>query len=84
MAERLNQATAPVVVVIPKGGFSFYNRDGLHFRNIEADKAFVKTLRARLRAEFQVIEIDSHVNDPPFVSEVLSILERLVQEAKKG
>lgn len=84
MAERLNQATAPVVVVIPKGGFSFYNRDGLHFRDIQADQAFVRALRTRLRAEFPVIEIDSHVNDPPFITEVLLILERLVQEARKG
>jgi uncharacterized protein (UPF0261 family) len=79
VAERLNQATGPVAVAIPTGGFSFYNRDGLHFRDVEADKAFTQFLRDRLKPEIQVLEIHSHVNDPHFSSEVVNIFEELVR-----
>ena len=79
MAQRLNRAIAPVVVAIPTGGYSFYNRDGLHFRDLEADRAFVQTLRNRLKPEIPVREINSHVNDPLFISEILALFENLVR-----
>jgi len=83
MAERLNQATAPVIVAIPNGGYSFYNRDGLHFRNLEADQAFARTLKARLKPEIEICELDGHVNDSIFIQAILSIFERLMRHAKK-
>jgi uncharacterized protein (UPF0261 family) len=79
MAERLNQAFAPVIVAIPKGGFSFYNRDGLHFRNPEADQAFVRTLKAKLKPEIEICELDGHVNDSIFIEAILSKFERLMK-----
>ena len=83
MARRLNQATAPVLVAVPAGGYSFYNRDGLHFRDPEADRAFVQTLRTRLKPEIPVTEIQSHVNDPPFISEILALFERLIATTQR-
>jgi uncharacterized protein (UPF0261 family) len=79
MAERLNQAFAPVTVAIPKGGFSFYNRDGLHFRNPEADQAFVRTLKAKLKPEIEICELDGHVNDSIFIEAILYKFERLMK-----
>jgi len=86
MAQRLNQSRGPVTVVIPRGGFSFYNRDGLHFRNLEADRAFVDTLQAKLKPEIPLYEFDNHVNDPPFVPEIVSVFEDLLKraETKRG
>ena len=81
MVERLNQATAPVIVAIPKGGFSFYNKDGLHFRDIEADGAFIQTLKAKLKPGIEVCELDGHVNDPIFIEAILSKFENLMQLA---
>ena len=82
MVERLNQAIAPVIVAIPKGGFSFYNRDGLHFRDIKADQAFVQTLKTELKPEIEIRELEGHVNDPVFVDAILSLFERLMQQVK--
>lgn len=82
VVERLNQAMAPVIVAIPKGGYSFYNRDGLHFRDLEADHAFVQTLKNKLKPEISIYEIDSHINDALFVTEILSIFECLLKKAK--
>ena len=83
MAARLNQAKGPVIVAIPKGGYSFYNREGLHFRNVEADRLFVETLRSILKPGIPIIEIESHVNDPLFVEEILSIFEKLARNLRK-
>ena len=80
MAERLNQACAPVIVAIPMGGFSFYNRDGLHFRDLPADRAFIRTLRDKLKSGIDIIEIDGHVNDPLFIDETVSIFSRLIEK----
>ena len=82
MVARLNQATAPVIVAIPKGGFSFYNKDGLHFRDIEADEAFIQTLKMKLKPEIEICELDGHVNDPVFIEAILPIFERLIQPLK--
>lgn len=81
MAERLNQARGPVAVVIPKGGFSFYNRDGLHFRDLEADRSLVRTLKAKLKPEVALIEFDNHINDPDFVPKIVFVFETLLKEA---
>ncbi|MBW1774087.1 MAG: Tm-1-like ATP-binding domain-containing protein [Deltaproteobacteria bacterium] len=82
MAERLNQAIAPVIVAIPVGGYSFYNKDGLHFRDPEADQAFVQTLKDNLKPDISVREIDAHVNDPKFIEEILAVFETLLEKAK--
>ena len=82
MAERLNKSRGPVTVVIPKGGFSFYNRDGLHFRDLKTDQAFVDTLRANLKPGIPLYEFDSHINDPLFVSEIVSVFEALLKRVK--
>jgi uncharacterized protein (UPF0261 family) len=82
MVERLNQATAPVIVAIPKGGFSFYNKDGLHFRDLAADAAFVQTLKMKLKPEIELCELDGHVNDAVFIDAILLLFERLMQPLK--
>lgn len=79
MAARLNQAVAPVIVAIPKGGFSFYNRDGLHFRDLAADQSFVATLRAKLKPVIEIAELEGHVNDPVFIDAILAKFEGLMQ-----
>lgn len=84
MAERLNQSRGPVTVVIPKGGFSFYNRDGLHFRDLKADQAFVDTLRTNLKPGTPLYEFDRHINDPLFVSEIVPVFETLLERAETG
>jgi uncharacterized protein (UPF0261 family) len=77
MAERLNRSRGPVRVVIPWGGFSFYNREGLHFRDLEADRALVDTLKERLRPDIPVHEFQEHVNDPGLTEHLFRHFEGL-------
>jgi uncharacterized protein (UPF0261 family) len=79
MADRLNLAAGRVAVVVPTGGWSFYNRTGLHFRDEEADRAFVETLRGRLRPGTPIDEVDMHVNDPVFAEYLVTAFQRFWQ-----
>ena len=81
MAARLNLATEPIAVVVPTGGWSFYNRDGLHFRDEEADQAFIRTLRSQLRPGTPFHEVADHVNDPSFADHVVALFERFWHDA---
>lgn len=66
MAERLNHALGPTLVTIPLRGFSEYNRPGQKLWEPEGNKAFIETLKARLRPEIPVIQVDAHINEPLF------------------
>ena len=80
MSERLNQARAPVAVIIPCGGFSYYNRDGLHFRDVAADRILIDTLQECLRPGIPLRLFESHVNDARFVQESVAAFEALLEK----
>jgi uncharacterized protein (UPF0261 family) len=64
VAEKLNQATGPVAVLLPQRGFSAYDIEGGPFWYPEADAAFCDTLAAELDAGIELRRIDAHINDP--------------------
>ena len=71
-----------LVPAIPIGGFSFYNKEGLHFRDVDADQAFIQTLKAKLKPEIEICELDGHVNDAIFIDAILSKFENLMHYVK--
>jgi uncharacterized protein (UPF0261 family) len=66
MAEKLNQSTGPVTVLIPQNGWSMIDAPGQPFWLPEADAVFAQTLKEHLRDDITVIEIDCNVNDEAF------------------
>jgi len=66
LAERVNEATGPVTVVIPTRGFSIPNVPGGEFYDPDADAAFVERFRERLAPSITVASEELHVNDPEF------------------
>ncbi len=84
MAERLNQARGPVAIAVPGGGFSFYNREGMHFRDREADQAWLDTLRAELKPEIAIHEFSEHINDPSLTAKLMELFQGLVGRASAG
>jgi len=84
VAEKLNQAQGPVAVVIPRLGFSSFDQEGGVFWEPEADAAFAPILKASLKTEIEVIEVEAHINDPPFAETVVEVLDRLMQSSIQG
>lgn len=66
LAERVNAATGPIVVVVPMRGFSIPNVPGGEFYDPGTDSAFLARLLELVRPDIPVLREDLHVNDPEF------------------
>lgn len=78
-AERLNKARGPVTVLIPLKGYSQIDLQGKPFYWPEANQAFVDALRADLRPDIPIVEIDTDINDPVFSAKAAQTLLELLQ-----
>lgn len=69
IAEKLNGATRPVTIMIPRRGFSALDIEGGAFFDPAADTAAVDSLIAALtNSHVSVKMIDAHINDPEFAA----------------
>jgi uncharacterized protein (UPF0261 family) len=77
-AEKLNQYRnkARVKVVIPLKGFSSISIEGGPLHDPGSDNVFATTLKDRLDAAIEVIEVDSDINSPRFAEAVSDALSR--------
>jgi uncharacterized protein (UPF0261 family) len=82
-AEKLNRATAPSHVLIPRKGFSILDSPGERFWNPQADAAFVQALKADLRPAIQVEELDMNINDSAFADRATDILLNMLSSDKE-
>ncbi len=80
MAEKLNNASGPVTVVIPGKGFSPGNREGRSLFDPEADKAFIDTLKKTLKPGIRLVEIDAHINDEIFAERAVDLFCEIMAE----
>lgn len=78
MATRLNAARGPAAVLVPMHGFSFSDRPGHAFYDPAADAALVEALEAGLEPRVELVQIEAHVNDPPFADAVAAKMEELM------
>jgi uncharacterized protein (UPF0261 family) len=73
-AEKLNAAKGKVAVYIPLRGFSELDLDGKPFYWPDATDAFVAALKANLRSDIPVTEVQTDINDPAFSGMVAQAL----------
>src|SRR5206468_2435449 len=66
LAEKLNLSKGPVTVLFPKRAISVISAPGQKFHDPAADDALLKALRADLRKNIELIEMDCAINDPVF------------------
>jgi uncharacterized protein (UPF0261 family) len=81
-AEKLNAARGPVRVLIPLRGFSMLDSPGERFWLPEADAAFARALRAGLRSDIPVEELDANINDPAFADRAAAALLEMLDGDK--
>jgi uncharacterized protein (UPF0261 family) len=81
IAEKLNQAKGPVVVMLPLGGLSSIDRPDKIFYDPKANEALFKTLKQKLSSNIALIEDEHHLDDPEFAirvgQQMVNMLERL-------
>jgi len=77
IADKLNQARGPVVVLWPSKGLSTLDRKGRPFWDPEADMALLKALKRHLNLRIPVIESDAYINEPEFAQAVFMAFEKI-------
>lgn len=70
-AEKLNWADGPVEIVIPMKGWSSADCPGNPTYDPEEDRIFIRQLRAKLREDIPIREVDANMEDPEFADAVI-------------
>jgi uncharacterized protein (UPF0261 family) len=78
IAEKLNLSIGPITVLLPKLGFSVIAAPGGPFHDAAADEAFFRELKAHLRPNIPVIEMENAVNDAAFAERCAKTLLQLM------
>ena len=76
LAGKLNLSTAPVTVLLPLRGGSVIGAPGGVFHDAAADAALYAALKAGLRSDIEVKEMDCTINDPVFAEACAEALLR--------
>jgi uncharacterized protein (UPF0261 family) len=79
IAEQLNRATGPVVLMLPLRGVSAIDAEGKPFADPEADRVLFETLRAHATApHIRIVDADLHINDPAFAEAIAARMLELL------
>ena len=78
IAAAVNEATAPVKVLVPLRGVSMLDSDGERFWDPKADAACFDAIRSNLRADIPFLEADHNINDPEFSARAANLLLELL------
>ncbi|MBC6405044.1 MAG: ABC transporter permease [Rhodospirillales bacterium] len=81
IAERLNRMTGPVRFLLPRGGVSALDAPGQAFDDPTARSALFDAIRQTFdpAPNRQLVEIDSHINDPGFAAAALAAFAAIVK-----
>ncbi|KQQ53061.1 Tm-1-like ATP-binding domain-containing protein [Plantibacter sp. Leaf314] len=82
IGRKLAAATGPTVLLIPRGGVSALDADGLPFHDPEADAALVEAVLAGLDGSaVTVVDRPEHLNDPAFARLAADTLHALIEDS---
>ncbi len=79
MARKLSEAKGPTTVLIPTQGVSAIDQTGQPFDSPEARTAWVENLKAHIGNNVTVMEIDAHINDDEFATQLAQTLVASIQ-----
>lgn len=64
VADRLAESKGSVAAILPLRAFGWFAMEGQPLHDPESDRAFVEAFRARVPAHVEVVELETHLNDP--------------------
>jgi uncharacterized protein (UPF0261 family) len=82
MVVRLSDATGPTALLLPHGGVEEWDRPGQPLHDPEGLQAFMSEASNGVPAHVEVIDLQSHINDPEFAAAALRVFDRWVAEGK--
>ncbi len=79
IARRLGATSRDAVMMLPLGGTGRYAMEGGPLRDEEGDRAFFAALKSALPPAVEVIERETHAEDPAFVDECVDRLIAMIE-----
>ena len=83
-AEKANAAKGPVAFLLPMRGVSILDGDGQPFCDRAADAACFDAIRANVRGDIPVIEVDANINDAVFSAKAVELIVELLNSKSKS
>lgn len=80
ISQRLNLSNGKTAVLLPLLGISKISRPGEFFYDPEADQALFQAIRENINENIDIIEIDTHINDPVFAEAAVNKLLELMKK----
>lgn len=81
IAEKLNMATGPVVLILPLKGVSSLDKQDKPFYEPKANKSLFDSLRKHIDSSVRLVELDLHINDREFSEKVSEELIGMLQKS---
>lgn len=78
ITSRLASTKDKAYFIMPTKGVSRYSADGMVLEDPESDAAFFHEIRSTLPKNFELIERQTHAEDPAFVKEAVELLISLI------
>jgi len=78
IADRLEQATGPVCLLLPTGGVEQWDRPGQALHDPEGLKAFVDEITQVVSPDTDFQQVDAHINDEAFAWAALRVFDSWV------
>ena len=82
LAAKLNAATGPTSLFLPRGGVSMIDVPGAAFHDPAADAALFDALLADLDPHIEVVDLPVDINDPTFGPAMADRLDELVRASR--
>jgi uncharacterized protein (UPF0261 family) len=77
LAHQCNAANGPLIIFVPLGGFSEFDRPGGPFYDPQAPEIFAEILKKTLNPEIPLHILPFHINDPEFARALIHAFEAL-------
>jgi uncharacterized protein (UPF0261 family) len=84
IARAANESRAPVAIVIPLRGVSQLDSPGGVFWDPEADGACFAAIKANLRSDIPLLELDANINDAVFAERAVELLLQMLRQTQSG
>ena len=77
-AERLSQSKGPAAMILPLEAFGWFAREGQPLHDPASDRAFMESFKQHVSARVQVVEMDTHLNDPLVGETAVQLMENML------
>jgi uncharacterized protein (UPF0261 family) len=83
-AEKANVANGPVAFLFPLRGVSILDGEGEQFCDWGTDRVMFDAIRANLKKDIPIVEMNKNINDPEFAAKAVDMMLELMGKAGGG